>query len=103
MEVIQQSWQGVLGTRDETGSSPLILAEYVSPSAIRIGGGLFSHNVHGNPRVTQLAGDTVLAAQIGSPFMLSAGGCDMGVFPFINTETVQKPRPRNFPCSGICV
>ena len=32
------------------GSSPLILAEYVSPSAIRIGGELFSHNVHGNPQ-----------------------------------------------------
>ena len=50
------------------GSSPLILAEYVSPSAIRIGGELFSHNVHGYPQCVATAGDTVLAAQIGSSF-----------------------------------
>jgi len=38
------------------------------PSAIRIGGELFSHNVHGNPQCDAMAGDTVLAAQIGSSF-----------------------------------
>lgn len=64
--------------RGSTGSSAeLFLAEYVSPSSIRIGGELFSHDVSINPDLllsceygkrAVSAGDTVLAAMIGNSF-----------------------------------
>ncbi len=52
----------------EDGTGVIRCAEYVSPSAIRIGGQLFSHNVRRNPDCTAAAGDTVLVTQIGSSF-----------------------------------
>lgn len=52
------------------GSGNLLCAEYVSPSAIRIGGQLFSHNVRRNPECILEAGDTVLAAHVGSAFYI---------------------------------
>ena len=48
----------------------ILVAEYVSPGAIRIGGELFSHSVSRNPECSLTAGDTVLAAQIGSCFYI---------------------------------
>ena len=48
----------------------ILTAEYVSPGAVRIGGELFSHSVRRNPDCTVQAGDTVLAAQIGSSFYI---------------------------------
>lgn len=54
----------------ETAGERLLTAEYVSPAAIRIGGELFSHNIHRNPECTAAAGDTVLVAQIGSGFYI---------------------------------
>ena len=48
----------------------ILTAEYVSTGAIRIGGELFSHSVRRNPDCTAQAGDTVLAAQIGSSFYI---------------------------------
>lgn len=48
--------------------SSLLCAEYVSASAIRIGGQMFSHNVFHNPECHAQTGDNVLAARIGGAF-----------------------------------
>lgn len=53
---------------DSSGS--ILTAEYVSPTAVRIGGELFSHNVFRNPQCTALAGETVLVAHIGNAFYI---------------------------------
>lgn len=54
----------------EPGTGIIRSADYVSPSAIRIGGQLFSHNIMRNPECTANPGDTVLVAQIGPSFYI---------------------------------
>lgn len=55
---------------NDEGIGGIRQAEYVSPTAIRIGGQLFSHNVHRNPQCTVMAGDNVLVAHIGPSFYI---------------------------------
>lgn len=59
------------------GGGQLLTAEYVSASAIRIGGEVFSHGVHVNPdllisyecgKKAVAAGDSVLVANLGTAF-----------------------------------
>ncbi len=57
-----------LRSQQAAGTGGLLCAEYVSPNAIRIGGQTFSHNIHQNPDCSAQAGDSVLAAQIGTSF-----------------------------------
>lgn len=59
---------GRIKNQGGTEAGTIRLAEYVSPSAIRIAGQLFSHNVHNNPDCIIQAGDTVLTVQLGASF-----------------------------------
>ena len=52
--------------QNTVGNGTMIIAEYVSPTAVMIGGELFSHNVFRNPQCILESGDTVLTAQIGT-------------------------------------
>ena len=62
----------IKGQAAAASGGTILMAEYVSPGAIRIGGELFSHSVRCNPAYAAVAetGDTVLAAQIGTSFYI---------------------------------
>lgn len=67
-EDIQQSWQGVLRSKGQAEAVPSSWRNMCRHLPSGLVGNCSHIMVHGNPQCDATAGDTVLAAQIGSSF-----------------------------------